>query len=451
MSSIVGSRLLSGVLGGVESREPGGASLDALSAELPPDNDLMTFAQFIAGLNQAEVQLRVVEHHTDVLTTLEDPLASAAQSYLAELAETTGHVTPLAAGGEEATYDDKDYLGWARILYDALGTLMIPSWRVPSDVPDRIGSKARVALMGDWGTGLYGAPFCANSVAAQGRDYAATIHLGDVYYSGTRREIRKQFLDIWPKNPGALRRALIGNHEMYSGAHAYFGELLPEFDQPSSCFAIENDHWLLLGLDSGYKTSKREIFWPPDNDLYPGQLAWLTGQIERAGEHKAVILLSHHQPFSYFDRQGPTLVSRIEPILKSGRVFAWYWGHEHRCVLYDQHPDWRLFGRCVGHGGYPYFRAEMDRFIGPPRSRPEFSAPTESTSGWRWLPDRAQDSTIPHTIPPALVVDGPNPYVRGHEHEYGPNGYLTLTFDGPRLVETVHEPDGTVLYEGPLS
>jgi Calcineurin-like phosphoesterase len=449
MSTIVGARLLSGVLRGVESLDPHGGLLEAESAELPASDDLMTFPEFVAGLNRAENQLQATSLHPDVMACVEDPLASLSQSHLAERAEEAGHLAALAAGGEEATYDDNDYLGWARILYQGLGALIIPSWPVPPLQPERIGNKASIAILGDWGTGLYGAPVCADSIAKRGQDYAATIHLGDVYYSGTRGEMRKNFLKIWPSNPGALRRALIGNHEMYSGAHAYFDELLPEFKQSSSCFAIENDKWLLLGLDTGYKKSKREIFWPPDNDLYVGQIHWLWNQIEGARE-KRVILLSHHQPFSYFDRQGPTLVSRIVELLESKRVFAWYWGHEHRCVLYDRHPEWGFFGRCVGHGGYPYFRAGMDRFIGPPSSRPEFRAATETTTGWRWLPGRMRDETTPNTIPPALFVDGPNPYVPGHEADYGPNGYLSLDFNGTDLFETVHAPDGTVVYSGPM-
>ena len=35
---------------------------------------------------------------------------------------------------------------------------------------------------------------------------------------------------------------------------------------------------------------------------------------------------------------------------KRKKIFAWYWGHEHRCALYDQHPKWGVFGRCIGNG-----------------------------------------------------------------------------------------------------
>ena len=55
----------------------------------------------------------------------------------------------------------------------------------------------------------------------------------------------------------------MGNHEMYSGGHSYFKTFLPKlglFDadkkiispQSASFFCLETDHWVILGLDTGY-------------------------------------------------------------------------------------------------------------------------------------------------------------------------------------------------------
>ena len=185
--------------------------------------------------------------------------------------------------------------------------------------------------------------------------------------------------------------------------------------------------------------------------MHDAQLAWLSRQAERAEKQKQkVVLFTHHQPFSYFERQGPKLTEKLGGLLKSGRLFAWYWGHEHRCVLYDRHPEWGFYGRCVGHGGFPYFRDETARLPDPSRSRPEFRPTTESTAGWRYSPSRARDATIPKPVPLGHVLDGPNPDVPGYESEYGPNGYMSLTFDGGALVETVHDAGGSILYEHPL-
>ncbi len=87
-------------------------------------------------------------------------------------------------------------------------------------------------------------------------------------------------------------------------------------------------------------------------------MAWLEQIVQRAGDRK-VVVFTHHQPYSLFDSQGPKLVSKLARLLSARSLFAWYWGHEHRCVLYDQHPAWGLHGRCIGHGGYPYFRDQL--------------------------------------------------------------------------------------------
>ena len=55
-------------------------------------------------------------------------------------------------------------------------------------------------------------------------------------------------------------------------------------------------------------------------------------------------------------------------------------------------------------------------------------------------------SVIPDA-PSCLVLDGPNPLVKGEEEELGLHCYLTLDFDGPSLIERVHLPDGTEIFK----
>lgn len=50
-------------------------------------------------------------------------------------------------------------------------------------------------------------------------------------------------------------------------------------------------------------------------------------------------------------------------------------------------------------------------------------------------------------VPDAIVLDGPNPYVKEAPDHYGPNGHLTLELDGPRIVETFQSPTGEVLFQ----
>ena len=49
--------------------------------------------------------------------------------------------------------------------------------------------------------------------------------------------------------------------------------------------------------------------------------------------------------------------------------------------------------------------------------------------------------------PGSIVLDGPNRDMvkPSHQRRFGPHGFMTLTFDGPALVERVHLSDGTEL------
>ena len=89
-----------------------------------------------------------------------------------------------------------------------------------------------------------------------------TIHLGDVYYAGTGDQEQHQFVNLWPKGSiGSL--ALNSNHEMYSGANPYFKAIAGSpFGLQNGCsyFALENNNWVIVGLDSAY--------FSPEDGLY---------------------------------------------------------------------------------------------------------------------------------------------------------------------------------------
>ncbi len=205
---------------------------------------------------------------------------------------------------------------------------------------------------------------------------------------------------------------------MYSGGEGFFDLTVPFTKQRSSYFALESDRWLLVGLDSAYQ----------DHQLAGNQVDWLTALIV-ASPKKKVILLSHHQPYSLLDKQGPNLIAQLTPLLASKKIFAWYWGHEHRCVLYDRRDDWGLWGRCIGHGGFPYFRDQFG-------SAPSKTAPNGLS--WRQVPANAMS-------PGAMVLDGPNVNIPEHAKEYGPHGFLTITLRADHIEEIVHDADGIVI------
>jgi hypothetical protein len=62
--------------------------------------------------------------------------------------------------------------------------------------------------------------------------------------------------------------------------------------------------------------------------------------------------LSHHQFMTVYDQrllgvaQPPLLVTGLNPLVDRGRVRAWFWGHEHRCMAFT-HPG-LAFPRCIG-------------------------------------------------------------------------------------------------------
>jgi hypothetical protein len=345
------------------------------------------------------------------MVTFRDQTCAQLQTFLAAQAHAENKVDVAHPGGLEAKFDSHDILGWFGSFFTWWKKIRPHDWIKGDLQPTLFSDVSRIAVLGDWGTGLYGAPVCAESIAKDKAGYEMVLHLGDVYYSGDEKEMENRFLKLWPKVDGALNRALNGNHEMYTGGKAYFEKTLEKFGQKASYFAMQNSHWLVVCLDTAYE----------EHDLAGDQATWLTQLIAQAGDRK-VVLFSHHQPFSILDSQGPKLVAKLLPHLQSRRIHAWYWGHEHRCVIYEKHPDWGFLGRCIGHSGFPEFR-----------KKEWGAAPSQPV----WLKLNATNES-----PAAAVLDGTNPYIAGHEAEYGPHGYVTLEFDNEKLTEFIHLPDG---------
>ncbi len=226
--------------------------------------------------------------------------------------------------------------------------------------PYRMGNRARLILMADWGTGVPRARKLAQSArrfleegARDGADVHA-IHLGDVYYSGYAAEYDDHFLPFWPVREDEAGQfgswCLNGNHDMYSGGHGYFDHLLadPRFapQAQSSYFSLENDHWQFLSLDTAYK----------DFDLAGDQASWVLAT-RTADAAKTGVLLSHHQPFSLYETAPGNILKRLHDTLERSLIDIWFWGHEHRCAFYKPTDHVRC-GRCIGHGGVPVLAPE---------------------------------------------------------------------------------------------
>ena len=390
-------------------------------------------AQLASALNDLkESQGR----NSRVMNTPRNAMAAQLQTHLALQAERENKLESFILRSVnfvleafDVRFSSADWFGYMVSFFTWIDDLDPAACPAASPVAAPIGNNFRIAVIGDWGTGLYGAPICAESIRGDSGSYDLLLHLGDVYYSGLQEEVEERFEKFWPSMPGAIGRSLNGNHEMYTGGHAYFETLLPYLNQTSSYFAFQNDYWTLVMLDSAYS----QPFGGQEGDLFQAQMDWLNGIIQAAGDRK-IVLFSHHQPFSLLDpNQGPKLVAWLGEYLEGKRIFAWYWGHEHRCLLYDPHPAWGFHGRCVGHGGFPENRVDL--------SNAPFT--DELGSQWRQLAGTG-------AIPGGYVLDTPNLYIPTFETQFSPHGFMRLEFNNNDLTEFVRAPDNANIYLKPL-
>jgi hypothetical protein len=236
----------------------------------------------------------------------------------------------------------------------------------------KISDDARLLILGDWGSGLPRARAVARLVAEevaealdQGRQ-AHVVHLGDVYYSGLPEEVQRHVLaaDMWPvtcdlARAGVTSWALNGNHDMYGGGFGLFETLLGDErfakqrspdGRATSFFRLSSPSWDFVGLDTS---------WDADvlsegmvGVLEDPQAAFVTEVAESST--RKLCLFSHHQLLSVYAPRdiGSVLPDKLGPVLASGRVTAWVWGHEHRCMGFNSDSG-VPFPRCIGHGGVP--------------------------------------------------------------------------------------------------
>lgn len=240
------------------------------------------------------------------------------------------------------------------------------AWHAFSNSPTiaPLAKKARLVIVGDWGSGVGRAQEIAKlmrkEIEAAPEVERHVIHLGDIYFAGWPKECRERFLAYWPVKAGGEAGisswCLNGNHDMYCGGDGYFDVVLGDvrFAQQKQCsyFALRNDDWQFIGLDTAYDE------W----HLPARQVDWAADRFKEKPKAKGV-LLSHHQPFSSFESQdkAKALAGQAAPLLKNGLTSAWFWGHEHRCAIYkplsftfaDGSTGVLPFGACFGHGGVP--------------------------------------------------------------------------------------------------
>ncbi len=313
----------------------------------------------------------------------------------AETAPTATTGRRLRGAGQEAATEGRRLFeqfsvtdpGWI----DSLIAMGITKFRGKHDfVPNLdhdhpIADRCRMLIMGDWGSGLERAQMVSSQMRQsldQGKGanlQQHVVHLGDIYYSGWTREVKKRFLRYWPvreDEAGEITSwSANANHDMYSGGYGYYDTLLKEArfknqsnksGQGTSMFCMANSHWRILGLDTAWD----------DHGLKAPQPVWVKEQVSKAKQAgQKVMLLSHHQPFSAYENNdgAKDLVQALAPVLNQDPplIDAWFWGHEHRCVVYGKHMGIRS-PRCVGHGGVPVYQKHTAEDPFPPGVEWEF-------------------------------------------------------------------------------
>jgi len=229
----------------------------------------------------------------------------------------------------------------------------------------RIPNQARIGLAGDWGTGEWRTltnPAPSTRVGAEMAKLNpdVTIHLGDVYYAGTSDQEQHLLTLLWPQ--GSLGSfALNSNHEMYSGAKPYFNAISrPPFAQQRGCsyFALENDHWVIVGLDSAYFSEEGELYMNGRlfTENFPNeQQAFLLEKGVRAQlDGKKVIVLTHHNGLDDPGLNTNVLFRHVTNAFPNNDGPAyWYWGHQHLAVVYQPQGPAGVHCRCCGHGALP--------------------------------------------------------------------------------------------------
>jgi hypothetical protein len=254
---------------------------------------------------------------------------------------------------------------YANYLLQYSGQFLYNDWTIQGHnninygvIEYQLPNDAKVAVIGDWGTGLDDAIELLQNIMLQ-HNPTAIIHLGDIYYSGTPTECTHAFIDALAA-VGASKIPVFtipGNHEYYSLGYGYFPMLtqlninIPNAAQPASYFCLRTADlgYQFLAMDTGYNDAN------PANQFNTGYAGpWLqsteaTWHQDKLNNFKgATILLSHHQLFSTNAKLNgslstygnlpylnPYLYSVFGPYLRT-KVAAWLWGHEHNFALYQQ-------------------------------------------------------------------------------------------------------------------
>ena len=365
---------------------------------------------------------------------LNDPNATFAK---AATEAPQGVLTYVGSDGQvyfgNVEYDSTDF-EWAycfpaMVLTDG----PVPAFTVGKTI--RIADNTTIALLGDWGG--WNGPAQSIVAAAKSCDYL--IHLGDVYYAGTNGSLVldpyeiDHFTKVWPGVAGHSF-ALNSNHDMYAHATGYSETTLtapPFVPQGGNCFALYNEAFRIVGLDTAY--------YAPDNTIndFPGymigslgpaqgpQMQFLQNQINQLTAGQRLVLLTHHNGLNLNGSvplqtdQAYTLWQQVTQAVTqlpaaANKNVLWYFGHVHVGAVYTPQGvgGVTIHTRCCGHSCIPWGIAT------------ELQGPNVV-----WFEQQ-------------VLGPGPNYFVT--------NGYATLALNGTLGTEAFHNQTGQQSWSGPV-
>jgi Calcineurin-like phosphoesterase len=220
----------------------------------------------------------------------------------------------------------------------------------------RLPKNCRVLMIGDWGTHMPDNAALLRQAVRKFRPQAI-IHLGDVYYSGTVEECTQNVLDVMDQifadanlAPRPPFFAIPGNHDYYAGGRGFYHTIekvnagIAGRIQPASyfCLRTEDDKWQFLAMDTGYndRVPTDQLSGDPQGpDLHENEGEWHLDKLNKFSG--STILLSHHQLISAKEQLSrgnrrylnEKLYKLFNPYFD--RISAWYWGHEHSLIMFD--------------------------------------------------------------------------------------------------------------------
>ena len=252
---------------------------------------------------------------------------------------------------------------WAKALLHFDDDRTVTPYRHYESIDDFVlplpGDTLKIAFIADWATGTDFAKNVMRCIGEQAPD--VLIHLGDVYYSGTKEEMQEHFLSIVRDYVPATTKvfSLAGNHDLYAGGEGYYW-LIDELGQPASYFCLRNEHWQILGIGAPPEIGDPMAAQNSAHDVDPKEAEWQRHKIETADGRKTV-MLSHYQLFTASGNiarsadnrplaVNPIFMEAFEPVLSE--IDVWLWGHEHNLAVFEPYVGLER-GRCIGSGAIP--------------------------------------------------------------------------------------------------